>query len=502
MTQEKNQPMFFLLRNASSIANTEIPILGDVVHFIHGIGKKLQEDFRLVTYFAHRAAGKTLKLYVVLGDDKEGRLWIGATEAPGRFPSLTPQHPQAHLFEREIYEQFGCEPIGHPWLKPVRFPGSSASPEPIPRNHPFFQVQGQEVHEVGVGPVHAGIIEPGHFRFQCHGENVFHLEIQLGYQHRGVEKLLETEASPRIPILAESIAGDTVIGHAMASSMAWESLAKCRLSPRAEALRAIALELERLANHAGDLSALGTDIGFVPTSAYFGRMRGDFLNLLTELSGNRFGRSFIRPGGVTQDLTKDMARSFVIRLRSLQKDLMDVAHLFFETPSVFERMDGIGVVSLKTCQEIGLVGPASRACGQDRDVRKDHPYGIYRFHHVPTVTADEGDVHARAMVRRIEMERSLDLLLSLIEHMPSGEVRSPCNALSRDSFSVGLVEGWRGEIAHVIMTDLEGNISRYKVKDPSFHNWMGLALALRDQQISDFPLINKSFNLSYAGHDL
>jgi Ni,Fe-hydrogenase III large subunit len=250
------------------------------------------------------------------------------------------------------------------------------------------------------------------------------------------------------------------------------------------------LELERLANHVGDLAALGQDVGFVPTSAYFGRMRGDFLNLLTELTGNRFGRSFIRPGGVTLDLPKEMADSFLIRLQRLQKDLRSVSDLFFETPSVFERMDGVGEISMKTCQEIGLVGPAARACGRDQDVRKDHPYGIYRFHHVPTVTADEGDVHARAVVRRIEIERSLEFLLSMIEHLPSGEIRSSCGPLIPNSFSVALVEGWRGEIVH------------YKVVDPSFHNWMGLALGLREQQISDFPLINKSFNLSYAGHDL
>jgi len=497
----KNQGTYCLLRNSQSIAENKIPIAQDTTLFVNSIGEKLQEGYRLIAYFG-RKISEVLKLYVILGDDKQGRLWVGAAKAADSFPSLTPRYPQAHLFEREIYEQFGSVPTGHPWLKPVRFPGSASAQELIPRNHPFFQVQGEEIHEVGVGPVHAGIIEPGHFRFQCHGENVFHLEIQLGYQHRGVEKLLETAPPLRVPFIAESIAGDTAIGHAIASAMAWEGLAGSRVSPRAETLRAIALELERLANHVGDLAALGSDIGFVPTSAYFGRMRGDCLNLLMDLTGNRFGRSLVRPGGVTFDLPRAMADSFLIRLRRLQRDFKSVADLFFETPSVFERMDGVGAVSLKTCQDMGLVGPAARACGQDRDVRKDHPYGMYRFHHLPAVIAEEGDVYARAMVRRIEMERSLEFLLSLIEHTPSGELRSPCGPPARDSFSVALVEGWRGEIMHAVMTDSAGKIARYKVKDPSFHNWMGLALSLRDQQISDFPLINKSFNLSYAGHDL
>ncbi|HSA58604.1 MAG TPA: NADH-quinone oxidoreductase subunit C [bacterium] len=497
----KNQGTFRLLRNGGAIAENQIPITQDTALFVDSIGAKLQEGYRLIAYFG-RKVSEGLKLYGILGDDKQGRLWIGAAKGANSFPSLTPQHPQAHLFEREIYEQFGSEPVGHPWLKPVRFPESSSVSEPIPRRQPFFQIQGEEIHEVGVGPVHAGIIEPGHFRFQCHGENVFHLEIQLGYQHRGVEKLLETAAPWRVPLIAESIAGDTAVGHAIASAMAWEGLAGSRVPPRAEALRAIALELERLANHVGDLGALAGDVGFVPAAAFFGRMRGDFLNLLTDLTGNRFGRSHVRPGGVAFDLPQAMSESFSARLRRLQQDLANVAELFFGAPSVFERMDGIGSVSLKTCQAMGLVGPAARACGQDRDVRKDYPHGIYRFHHVPAVTAEEGDVYARALVRRIEMERSMEFLLSLIEHMPSGETRSPCGPPARDSLSATLVEGWRGEIVHVITTDGEGKIARYKVKDPSFSNWTAVALSLRDQQISDFPLINKSFNLSYAGHDL
>ncbi|MCM8794553.1 MAG: NADH-quinone oxidoreductase subunit C [Candidatus Omnitrophica bacterium] len=497
----KNRFAFSSFRNGQTVAEHEIPVAPEISLFLDSIAEQCREGRRLANFFGRCADGEILKLYAILSDDKANLLWIGATAVGTSFPSLTPRCPQAHLFEREIFEQFGCRPQGHPWLKPVRFPARPQSP-PIPRDYPFFRMDGDEVHEVAVGPVHAGIIEPGHFRFQCHGENVFHLEIQLGYQHRGAEKSLENAVPARLPFIAESIAGDTAVGHGLASAMALESLSGTRVSARAEALRAIALELERLANHVGDLGALGADIGFVPGSAYFGRLRGEFLNMLMEFTGNRYGRCFVRPGGVTDDLPKTMAESFLKRMKRAQKELRKVSDLFFDTPSVFERLDGVGTVSSDACRELGLVGPAARACGQDLDVRKDHPYGVYRFHHVPTMTADEGDVFARASVRRLEIERSLEFLISLIGNLPQGNLRVPCAPFLKRSLTTVLVEGWRGEIVHTVITDEEGRISRYKIKDPSFHNWMGLAMALRDQQISDFPLINKSFNLSYAGHDL
>ena len=483
------------------MAEHNIPVAPEISSLLDSVAEQCREGRRLANFFGHRTEHKDLKLYAILSDDKEGFLWIGAAMVGTSFPALTTRCPQAHLFEREIFEQFGCEPQGHPWLKPVRFPARPQS-QPIPRDHPFFHMDGEEVHEVAVGPVHAGIIEPGHFRFQCHGENVFHLEIQLGYQHRGAETLLENVAPARVPFIAESIAGDTAVGHGLASAMAWESLSGARVSARAEGLRAVALELERLANHIGDLGTLGADIGFVPGSAYFGRLRGEFLNMLMELAGNRYGRCLIRSGGVTLDLPKTMADSFLKRMKKAQKELKEVADLFFDTPSVFERLDGVGSVSLNACQELGLVGPAARACGQDRDVRKDHPYGIYRFHHIPTMTADEGDVFARASIRRLEIERSLEFLISQIDNLPQGNLRAACGPLLKQSLAIALVEGWRGEIIHTVITDEKGRVTRYKITDPSFHNWMGLAMALRDQQISDFPLINKSFNLSYAGHDL
>jgi Ni,Fe-hydrogenase III large subunit len=459
-----------------------------------------------------RPSGDKVLLLAVLADDPEGKLGLLATEVDGAYPALTPEAPQAQGFEREIAEQLGVRPEGHPWLKPLRFepprrqaPDAFGRKDPratLPGEYPFFRVEGEEVHEVAVGPVHAGIIEPGHFRFQCHGEKVFHLEIVLGYQHRGVEAALRGGPHRRSLQIAESIAGDTAIGHGLAYVKVVEGLAACAPTARAMALRGIALELERLANHVGDLGMLANDVGFLPTASYCGALRADFLNLTAELCGNRFGRSLVAPGGVKFDVSAAEAKALAERVRKSWARTKEAASLVLESPSARARFEGTGTVSRETALALGLVGPAARACGVDRDVRRDHAFGIYRFAHIPVTTSDTGDVAARALVRFLECERSADFVAELFDNLPEGEVREPCGALAPNRLVVQLVEGWRGEIAHVASTDAAGRLDHYKVKDPSFHDWFGLAMALRDGQISDFPLCNKSFNLSYAGHDL
>ncbi|BDG02571.1 hydrogenase large subunit [Anaeromyxobacter oryzae] len=496
-------------RNAEAVPADDVPRL-PLAAFQGIVADALTAGGRVVAYFGEPAAdGVTVT--AALANDREHVVGLLSTSMPPAVPSLAEECPALQLFERELAEQHGVVPVGHPWPKPVRFepprPGEGAAGRPgpaetIPGAYPFFAVAGEEVHEVAVGPVHAGIIEPGHFRFQCHGENVFHLEIVLGYQHRGVERLLEGGPDRRTVALVESIAGDTTVGHALAHARALEALCGIEAPPRAVALRAVALELERLANHVGDLGALATDIGFLPTASYCGALRAEFLNAVAEICGNRFGRGLVVPGGVRFDLPDGAAARLAGRVAHAWEKAAAAARLFFRAASVRNRTDGTGVVTTAVARELGLVGPAGRASGLAVDVRATHPFAPYETTPIPIVTHEGGDVSARARVRRKEAEHSAAFVVAALSTLPLGPVRTDVPAPRPDRLAVSLVEGWRGEICHAVRTGPDGRFARYQIVDPSFHNWMGLQLALRGQQISDFPLCNKSFNLSYCGHDL
>jgi Ni,Fe-hydrogenase III large subunit len=478
------------LRNGISIEERGVPFVSPE-EFRRGVLREVVGR-RIAALFG-RPSGRGLRLYAFLADDAAGTLSAVATEVVDRFDSLTPDCPQAHSFEREIFEEHGVRPEGHPWLKPLR---SHATP------YPAFAVEGEEIHEVAVGPVHAGLIDPGHFRFQCHGEKVMSLEIHLGYQHRGVERALVGGPDKKTALLAECIAGDTTLGHALACAQAIEALSGCEVPARARAIREVALEMERVANHVGDLGAIGADVAFLPTSAWFGRLRGEFLNLLATLSGSRYGRGLVRPGGVHLDISEGAAVEAARRLAQARDELREVAALFFGTSSVRSRLEGTGALTRKDCEELGLVGPAARACGVSRDVRRDHPTQYSALATIPVATAENGDALARSQVRWTETQHSLDFMIDRLRSLPPGALRAACPAPAAGRLAVSMVEGWRGEIVHVVLTDGEGRFVTYKVKDPSFQNWSGLALAMRGMQVSDFPLCNKSFNLSYAGHDL
>lgn len=495
-----------MLGNATSLPWAEVPEL-QVGDLVDATAARLDAGGRLCAWFGIPEGAET-RLVAVVAFDADNTLAVARSSVVeplssvpfavvNRYPSLTLRHPQAHLFEREVWEQHGLVPAGHPWLKPVRKNAGNA-----PTVGEFFRVDGREIHEVAVGPVHAGVIEPGHFRFQCAGEEVLHLEIALGYQHRGVEEALTGGPHRATLSQMETVAGDTTIAHATAYATIVEALGGGEAPLRAQWLRAIALELERLANHTGDLGALANDVAFLPTASACGKIRGDFLNLMALLCGNRFGRGLVRPGGCHHDLESTRLAQLRERLETALTDVEQACAWLFDAASVRTRFENTGTITAQQAAELGLVGPAARACGLVRDVRYDHPAGWHRFAQAPVAVWPGGDVFARARVRSLEIQRSGEFLRAQLDAPVEGELRSEIAAPGSDTFAVALVEGWRGEVCHVALTDDTGRFRRYKITDPSFHNWSGLALALRGQAISDFPVCNKSFNLSYCGFDL
>jgi len=444
----------------------------------------------------------------VIADDGMSNLELIVTCFGSEYSSLTPQCSQAHYFERELFEQWGIRPNGHPWLKPVRFPAGDDRPQV--GDVDYFEIDSEETHTVAVGPVHAGIIEPGHFQFSCHGEQVLHLEVALGYQHRGIEKALLGGPDRRTISYLETAAGDTTVGHMLAYCQVVESLAGIQCTPRDLYIRAMALELERLANHVGDLGGISGDVAYLPTASYCGGLRGDYLNLTATLCGNRLGRGLIRPGGLGFVIDGGILQGLRQRLPALYQATTAAVDLLWSSASVRARLEFVARLEKSDVIHLGMVGPAARASGVAIDVRHDHPLGIWHNHSCEIVQGGRGDVYARARQRWLEIvqsHRDLETWLDSLAADPVVETKAvhsqlPALGLAPEQLVVSLVEGWRGEICHLALTDAAGHFSRYKLVDPSFHNWYGLALAMRGQPILDFPVCNKSFDLSYCGHDL
>ncbi len=498
-----------------SIDTREIPALAPEILGIR-ISHMVGQGWRVISFCALRNTESILlelSLLCLLAHEETGKIAAFRTSplSPGdTYPSITPQCPQMHWFERELHEQWKIIPEGHPWLKPIRFvpPMNGERERPLPGDTNYFTVAGSEVHEVAVGPIHAGVIEPGHFRFQCYGEEVMHLEISLGYQHRGIEQRLQHGPYKATPTVMECVAGDSSVAHATAYAVLTETLLEQHAPAQGQAIRRVALELERLANHTGDMGAIAGDTGFLSTASWCGRIRGDFLNITALLCGNRFGRGLIRPGGTLYTVDPALCQTILERLELAYRDMCGAVNVMFHSASVLDRLQSTGILSTKAAQDLGIVGLAARASGIPTDARFRFPIDGFQEETAQIRTLTSGDVYARALLRYQEAEDSMNIIRRELAHLakitqtPSPACTPLPLRLPPHRLAVAFCEGWRGTVCHTAATDASGSFALYKIIDPSFHNWIGVAMVVRNEQISDFPLCNKSFNLSYCGHDL
>jgi Ni,Fe-hydrogenase III large subunit/Ni,Fe-hydrogenase III component G len=433
------------------------------------------------------------------------------------FPSIAASYPAANWFEREIMDFFGLTPAGHPneqrvalhddwpdgaWALRKDFPYDATVPRAPGESHPFRPVTGEGVFEVPVGPVHAGIIEPGHFRFGVAGEPVLYLQLRLFYVHKGIEKRFEHLAWPHGLFLAESISGDTAVGHALAYAHAIERLTEVEVPARARAIRVVLLELERIYNHIADIGALATDVAFTVPASRAQVLREGLVRLHERVFGTRLLRGTVALGGVKRDLTSASRDELRTHLRSLEKGFDDLVTLLIDSGTFTDRVDATGILTRQAALDLGIVGMAARASGIDADLRRDHPHDAYEGLRFQVPVEEGGDVRARLMVRAREVEQSFLILGQVLDALPETPLAAPLpKALPAASSAMGWTEAWRGPCTHWVATDERGQITRIKVTDPSFLNWPGLIQAVPGNIIPDFPVINKSFNLSYSGND-
>ncbi len=427
--------------------------------------------------------------------------------------SLASFHNPASRFEREIFDLFGIPASGHPDPRPLvrhafwpddYFPLRKDAIVPALTDEgqafPFGEVRGEGVFEIPVGPVHAGVIEPGHFRFSVVGETIIDMKSRLYFTHKGIEKLFEGRRPADGTELAERISGDTTVGHALAYCQAVEAAAGIEAPARARHLRVVLLELERLYNHVGDFGAIANDTGFAVAHAQCFRVRERLLALNKALTGNRLLRGGVTPGGVLVDAPAgvDVARE----VEEAVADFEATVAICLANTLLMDRLEGTGRLFTKTARDHGVLGFVARASGLDRDVRRDHPFAAYGALQFEVPTFDTGDVKARALVRVEELRQSARLIRQALAAMPPGPLAEALPPLPPFEPAFSLVEGWRGAIAHWVMADGSDRLHRVKVVDPSFLNWRPLSYALMGNIVPDFPLCNKSFNQSYSGNDL
>ena len=472
--------------------------------------ERLKQDSVHVAHYFATPDGNRLRFYIIILDDSKHSILVASYAMEYyddvALPSLTALHPAMHVFEREISELYNVEFDSMPWNKPLRFSFDRRNRNSTIDNYPFYTIEGESLHEVNVGPIHAGIIEPGAFRFICNGENVLHLEIALGYQHRGVEhEFISTNNRLRQTLLAESIAGDSAVSHATAFATAIEKLCGKNAPDNLVIERCVGLELERMAMHIADTGALSTDVAYQLGQVACEALRTMTINTTQAWCGNRFGKGLIRPCGSNKPLTAEKVEMIRKNVNEIARRYSKVVDDICSSPTLLSRFEQCGTVPRTEIYRIGAVGMAARAAGAKRDIRASHPYGCFadKISH-QSIKEHTGDVMARLMIRCREVAQSASYIEQMLAAYHPTAIPQPDYdiKLNPEAMAISLLEGWRGEICHVAITNIDGEISTYKVKDPSLHNWLALAIAVRGEGISDFPICNKSFNLSYCGHDL
>ena len=432
-------------------------------------------------------------------------------ESPA-IPSLAALSFPVSRFEREMRDLLGITPIGHPdprplvrhgfWpetFHPLRHDAVVPDFSDDGRPFPFTAVEGEGVYEIPVGPVHAGVIEPGHFRFNVLGETVLKMRARLYFTHKGTERLFAGRRPDEAVELAERVSGDTSAGHALAFCQAVESLAGVDVPDGAKRWRTVCLELERLYNHITDTGAIIADTGFAVGQAHCMRLREQMLRLNKRITGSRLLRGVIVPGGVSPVAeATDLTRA----IESVLADFEEIVQISLDNTLVADRLDGTGWLDPAVARDFGVVGYVARACGLSHDTRRDLPSAAYEWFDFQPIVEDAGDVRARLLVRVREARQSLFVIEQALARAASPVLRIDLPALPACVPSFGIVEAWRGRLVHMVMADEHGHLHRVKIVDPSFFNWPALARALEDNIVPDFPLCNKSFNQSYSGNDL
>ncbi len=496
----------------------------DLKRVIETLKHEHQLPLKTVSATDERREHGSFRIYYVFGIPKENIFlvpYLSVNNDTLAFPSFTVLDHEFSMYEQEIKTFFGLTLVGHPRAgrinlhqenyrvdtyplrKEFSWDTKVVAPEHV--EYPQFQkYEGEGVYEIPVGPVHAGIIEPGHFRFSVLGEEILHLEPRLGYVHKGSEKLFEHLPLSKKLILAERVSGDSSFHHALALVQAVERLAAASVPARAHLLRVVYGELERLANHFNDLAFIMLDTGFSFGGSHGSRLREQIMQWNERLTGSRFLRGVLTYGGVTQNIDEITIKALHDDLECFEKDFMEVMAVVKESDSVQNRLKGTGTLHVQVAKDLGAVGIAARACGIERDARADFPYAAYDMVQFGIMTEKSGDVYARFRVRAREVVQSFRLLnqaLALLIH-ETGAIAVPIGALPAHRHAVSVVEGWRGDIVYFVVTDGKGEIARVKVRDASFLNWTLMPYAITKDIVPDFPLINKSFNLSYTGNDL